>query len=67
MLFTKKNGWIGVDIGTSTVKVVQLVRRNDRRPRAQSAYPNALMNGLSVHSTGAKRDSNRRQRPAARV
>jgi len=29
-LIARKKGWIGIDIGTSTVKVAQIVRRNDR-------------------------------------
>ena len=37
MFFARKTGWIGVDIGTSTVKVVQLGRQNDRLQIAAKA------------------------------
>lgn len=37
MFTSNKTGWIGVDVGTSTVKVVQLVRKNDRLQIAAKA------------------------------
>ena len=37
MLATRRRGWIGIDVGTSTVKLVQLIRSRNRIRFAGSA------------------------------